>query len=84
MAQVKFDPGVPEEFDRLPRVMRARMITVFERLQEWPNVAGVRPLRGRLAGRFRIRTGDYRVQFRFEAGEIRIEKVGHRDRFYED
>ena len=84
MTPVKFDTGVPNEFDRLPRVVRARMIGVFERLRKWPHVAGVKALRGRLAGRFRIRTGDYRVQFRFEAGEIRIEKVGHRDGFYEE
>jgi mRNA-degrading endonuclease RelE of RelBE toxin-antitoxin system len=83
VGRVKFDPGVPEEFDGLPRVIRARMIGIFERLRKWPNVAGVRALRGRLAGRFRIRTGDYRVQFRHEGGEIRIEKVGHRDGFYE-
>lgn len=60
------------------------MIGIFERLEKWPNVAGVRALRGQLAGRFRMRTGDYRIQFRLEAGEIRIEKLGHRDGFYEE
>ncbi len=28
----------------------------------------------------RIRTGDYRMQFRVEGEEVRIEKIGHRDR----
>jgi mRNA-degrading endonuclease RelE of RelBE toxin-antitoxin system len=31
-----------------------------------------------------MRTGDYRLQFRVAKDEIVIEKVGHRDRFYED
>ena len=40
-------------------------------------------LRGELAGRYRIRTGDYRLQFRVEGDEVIIERMGHRDRFYE-
>jgi mRNA-degrading endonuclease RelE of RelBE toxin-antitoxin system len=37
-----------------------------------------------LAGRFRLRTGDYRVQFRVDGEKIIVEKIGHRDRFYEE
>ncbi len=32
----------------------------------------------------RVRTGDYRVQFRAEGESIIVEKIGHRDGFYED
>jgi mRNA-degrading endonuclease RelE of RelBE toxin-antitoxin system len=46
-------------------------------------VSGVKALRGDLAGCFRLRTGDYRVQFRVAGETIIIEKVGHRDGFYE-
>ena len=69
---------------RFPRPIQARVLGIFQRLEEWPGVSGVKPLSGRLAGRYRIRTGDYRVQFRLEAGLIVVEKIGHRDRFYED
>ena len=42
-------------------------------------------LRGALAGHYRIRTGDYRVQFFVDAGgNPTIEKVGHRDGFYDE
>jgi mRNA-degrading endonuclease RelE of RelBE toxin-antitoxin system len=42
---------------------------------------------GNLAGQHRIRTGDYRVQFKVEgkgtSAVVTVNKVGHRDGFYE-
>jgi hypothetical protein len=38
---------------------------VIERLTRWPAVSGVKSLGGDLVGRYRIRTGDYRIQFSF-------------------
>jgi mRNA-degrading endonuclease RelE of RelBE toxin-antitoxin system len=52
-------------------------------LEEWPDVSGAKPLRGSLAGHYRIRTGDYRVQFYTDKDDVVVEKVGHRDGFYE-
>jgi len=72
------------QLDRLPRTMRARVLAVLHRLEAWPNVSGVKPLRGSLAGRYRIRTGDYRVQFYVTAETIVVERIGHRDGFYEE
>jgi mRNA-degrading endonuclease RelE of RelBE toxin-antitoxin system len=37
-----------------------------------------------LAGRYRLRTGDYRVQFHVTGDIVAVEKIGHRDGFYED
>jgi len=37
-----------------------------------------------LTGCFRIRTGDYRVQFRVAGDVVTVEKIGHRDGFYEE
>jgi mRNA-degrading endonuclease RelE of RelBE toxin-antitoxin system len=84
-------------------VIAARIYEIIDRLSDWPEVSGAKALRGNLAGRYRIRTGDYRLQFRVDikreervqdAGEgkpqagprykVIVEKVGHRDRFYED
>jgi mRNA-degrading endonuclease RelE of RelBE toxin-antitoxin system len=42
-----------------------------------------KPLTGKLAGRYRIRTGDYRVLFHVRDEVVIVEKIGHRDRFYE-
>jgi mRNA-degrading endonuclease RelE of RelBE toxin-antitoxin system len=69
---------------KLPVPVFGRMTKLVERLREWPKVSGAKPLSGRLAGRFRLRTGDYRLQFRVEGDRVVVEKIGHRDRFYED
>ena len=81
---VTITTSAAREFDDLPPTIQNRMIRVFERLKGFPAVSGAKPLRGKLAGRYRMRTGDYRVQFRVEGNRVIVEKVGHRDRFYED
>jgi mRNA-degrading endonuclease RelE of RelBE toxin-antitoxin system len=45
-------------------------------------VSGVKPLTGDLAGRYRLRTGDYRVQFHVAGEILTVEKIGPRDGFY--
>ena len=50
------------------------MVLIFERLKAWPKVSGARPLRGPLAGRFRIRTGDYRVQFMLRGDAVVVDE----------
>ena len=54
------------------------------RLNDWPNVSGSKPLRGWLQGRHRLRTGDYRLQYYVHGSDIVVEKIGHRDGFYEE
>jgi mRNA-degrading endonuclease RelE of RelBE toxin-antitoxin system len=73
-----------KEFYRLPRAIQTRIASIFERLHDWPKVSGAKPLRGSLAGHYRIRTGHYRVQFFIDKdGNPVVEKLGHRDGFYE-
>ena len=82
MATVTFEPEAFEQYNGLPERIKARVIRILARLAQWPDVSGAKPLRGELAGHFRIRTGDYRVQFRVEGAVVIIERVGHRDGFY--
>ncbi len=84
MVEVVITPVAAKQFERLPRLIQARLTGLFERLEKWPTISGAKPLRGKLAGSYRIRTGDYRVQFRVKGDTIKVEKIGHRDRFYED
>jgi len=84
MAHVTFDPMAARQFDALPKKIKGRMVKIIERLSHWPTVSGAKPLKGSLTGHYRVRTGDYRLQFRIEADEVIVERVGHRDRFYED
>lgn len=84
MPRVTFEQPAAIALEGLPKPIKARMIDVIVRLANWPNVSGAKPLSGALAGKWRIRIGDYRVQFRIEDDEVVIEQLGHRDGFYED
>ncbi len=95
MATVIITPEAREQFMSLPERIQERVAEVFVRLGKWPEVSGAKPLSGNLAGQYRIRTGDYRVQFSVKttvigAGKekkvdhtVTVVKVGHRDGFYE-
>jgi mRNA-degrading endonuclease RelE of RelBE toxin-antitoxin system len=73
-----------EEYAKLPRPIQTRVLHLVRRLHHWPNVSGAKALRGNLAGKFRLRTGDYRVQIRLEPEKVIVEQVGHRDGFYDE
>ena len=93
MATVEIAAAAQEQFQGLPRVIQTRMELVFARLEHWPAVSGAKALKGELAGCYRIRTGDYRVQFHVVLGNAKarppapdrviVERLGHRDGFYE-
>ena len=84
MFEVEVSMEGHRELDELHGTINARVLKLIERLAYWPEVSGVKPLRGKLAGHYRLRTGDYRLQFHLEHNRIIIEKIGHRDGFYEE
>jgi mRNA-degrading endonuclease RelE of RelBE toxin-antitoxin system len=69
---------------KLPRPIQARVLRLVERLESWPDVSGVKLLSGSLTGHYRLRTGDYRVQFRGDMAMIVVERIEHRDGFYDE
>jgi mRNA interferase RelE/StbE len=81
---VVLTPMAARELDELPVTIHGRVHRVLERLREFPNVSGAQPLRGNMAGFYRVRTGDYRVLFRVQGDRLMVERIGHRDRFYGD
>ena len=58
------------------------MLRLLVRLEQWPDVSGAKRLAGELAGHYRLRTGDYRVQFYVAGDNVTVERIGHRDGFY--
>lgn len=84
MASVIVTPAAQREINDLPLPIRTLVGKIIERLKQWPEVSGAKPLRGNLAGHYRIRTRDYRVQCYPTGDVVTIEKVGHRDGFYDD
>jgi mRNA-degrading endonuclease RelE of RelBE toxin-antitoxin system len=83
MVKVVTTPEALKQLESLPPEIVARMVKLYERLEKWPQVSGAKPLTASRAGHWRLRTGDYRLQFRVEGVRVIVEKVGHRDRFYE-
>jgi mRNA-degrading endonuclease RelE of RelBE toxin-antitoxin system len=81
---VRILPEAFREIERLPVAIHRRVLEILERLDRWPEVSGAKPLKGNLAGHYRVRTGDWRVQFRVRGDDVVVEKVGHRDRFYDE
>ena len=87
MAKVVLTPQAATGLDELPVTIHVRILRILERLAKWPEVSGARPLSGSLSGNYRMRTGDYRVQF-YTQGQsgpdatVVVEKIGHRDGFY--
>ena len=81
--KVFLTPEAQTDVVALPLPIRARVYGILGRLEHWPKVSGAKPLRGKLAGCYRIRTGDYRVQFHVRGDAVIVERIGHRDRFYE-
>lgn len=71
------------DFAKLPVVIQARVAGVVERLANWPNVTGAKPMRGALKGHYRIRTGDWRVLFRVKA-DVLVVRIAHRSTVYDD
>jgi mRNA-degrading endonuclease RelE of RelBE toxin-antitoxin system len=70
-------------YDDLPATIQGRVAAVIERLRQWPNVSGAKPLRGTWAGHHRIRTGDWRVIFRVVTPHLLVVRIKHRRDVYE-
>ncbi len=85
MAQVEVTPEALDQIASVPLPIQLRIRNVIIRLANWPNVSGAKPLRGSLRGNFRIRTGDYRVIFRYTkvTDLVTVWKIGYRGDIYD-
>ena len=70
--------------EALHEPIHRRILGALERLEDWPNVSGAKPLRGEFKGCFRIRCGDWRVVFRPRGEDsIYVLRVDNRRDVYE-
>lgn len=83
---VEFEPEAIEALQRLTRAVRIRIVNKIEWLAENFDQIKPLPLKGELAGFFKLRVGDYRVIYEFDTQSkiITIDKIGHRREVYED
>jgi mRNA interferase RelE/StbE len=84
-ATVEITPAARGQISVLPLPIQVRVFAVIERLVNWPNASGARPLRAKLKGNFRIRTGDYRVIFHYTkpVDTVTVWKIGYRGDIYD-
>jgi len=57
MVNVVLTAEAVHDFSVLPTVITVRMRRLVARLRQWPDVSGVKHLKGNLAGKHRLRTG---------------------------
>jgi mRNA-degrading endonuclease RelE of RelBE toxin-antitoxin system len=72
MAAVEMTPAAADDLTTLPGPIKARMIKLMGRLRRWPTVSGVKRLKGDLVGKYRLRTGDYRLQFHVDESKKKV------------
>ena len=82
MVRVALTPAAADGLEQLSNPIHGRILKLLVKLEEWPAVSGAKPLSGDLSGRYRLRTGDYRIQFHVAGNIVTVEKIGHRDGFY--
>ena len=84
MTKVYLASDAQADFLRLPVAMKVRVQAVIHRLEDWPDVSGVKWLTHAWAGHGRVRVGAWRVVFRFLAPNVLIVRIKHRSEVYED
>ena len=82
MATVVLTPVATDGLEQLSNPIHGRVLKLLVKLEQWTAMSGAKSLRGELAGHFRLRTGDYRIQFHVAGDVVTVEKIGHRDGFY--
>ena len=80
---VVFHPEVKDDAAVLSKAMRERIKNAIEtRLTTDPSRYG-KPLRGTLAGYWKLRVGDWRVVYAIRNNEVVVFAIKHRGRVYE-
>jgi mRNA-degrading endonuclease RelE of RelBE toxin-antitoxin system len=72
------------DYQRLPLVIRLRVAAILEKLKQWPQVSGAKPLRGNLKGHFRLRTGDWRIVLKPVGQILWVVRIDNRRDVYGD
>ena len=85
MYTISFKESARKELYALPVVEIRKVSKVVDKLAENPRPKGFRKLKGKEAGFFRVRSGDYRIVYAiFDSLHIvNIRRIGHRKDIYD-
>lgn len=80
---IEFTPVAAKQLKKLSHEMQVRIAKAIDKLSKNPFPSGFKKLTGQ-KDLYRIRVGDYRIVYQFNAGKliILIVRVGHRKDIY--
>lgn len=80
---LRWKRSAEKELRQLPREVIMRLLTLAESLTDNPFPSGAKKLAG-TNNAYRVRSGDYRMIYEIQAGElvIHVIRVGHRREIY--
>ena len=70
------------DIEKLPATVQVRVADKLVALAAYPQVAGVKALKGALKGTYRVRIGSYRVLFTLGSGVLTVVSVDDRKDSY--
>ena len=81
---VIFHPAVKDDAADIAKAIRERIRSAIDtRLTTEPSLYG-KPLRGTLAGYWKLRIGDWRVVYAIRGSEVIVFAIKHRSRVYDE
>jgi len=83
MVKVVLRPDAARGFGDAPTGMIRRINDALERLEQWPQVSGAKPLRGNLKGCFCLRCGDWRIVFHPIGDDVIVTAIDNRRDVYD-
>ena len=85
MYEIIFTKAAEKQIKKLPRKEISKIFERIESLASDPKPLGVKSLKGKLAGYYRIRSGDYRVIYAVEDEKlvVLVVKVAQRKDVYD-
>jgi mRNA-degrading endonuclease RelE of RelBE toxin-antitoxin system len=80
--EVFLSRAAQKDIASLPLVVQIRVQDAILRLASYPDITGVKALKGALRGQFRVRVGSYRVVFVVQANAVTVVSVDDRKDAY--
>lgn len=79
---VLISKSAQKDFSKLPAFAQLQVTAKFAALAAWPTVSNVKALQGALRGSYRVRTGNYRIQFTVSGDTLTVVSVDDRKDSY--
>jgi mRNA-degrading endonuclease RelE of RelBE toxin-antitoxin system len=80
--QVTLSSTAKKQIEALPALVQVRIAAAIQALAAYPNVPGVKALKGAHKGTFRVRVGAYRIIFSTATGIVTIISISDRKEAY--